>query len=162
MSCVGNSFLCYGGNCCVQQWDLLCWVLELSVVCDKGEGSRYIRWKILHSRWTVVLQLQWSALQWTLCGRYFIGNGQCPRNNAVPPVYIRPPTGTKLHDRHICWWQCHPELPYWCPSSLLLPPRAPKYTSKPASHMENQNKQVQVTISHFHIMTWSQPTNLFK
>jgi len=30
-----------------------------------------IIWKILHSRWTVVLQLEWSVLQWTLFGRYF-------------------------------------------------------------------------------------------
>jgi hypothetical protein len=37
--------VCCGGNCCVQQWDLLCWVMKLSVVCDKGEGSRY--WTVL-------------------------------------------------------------------------------------------------------------------
>ena len=30
-----------------------------------------IIWKVLHSRWTLVLQLEWSALQWTLYGRYF-------------------------------------------------------------------------------------------
>jgi len=36
-----------------------------------------IIWKILHSRWTVVLQLEWSALQWTLRGRYFTVGGQC-------------------------------------------------------------------------------------
>jgi len=35
-----------------------------------------IMWKILHSKWTVVLQLEWSALQWTLCGRYFTAGGQ--------------------------------------------------------------------------------------
>ena len=29
-------------------------------------------------------------------------SGQCPWTNAAPPVYIRPPTGTKRHDRHIC------------------------------------------------------------
>ena len=28
-----------------------------------------IIWKLLHSRWTVVLQLEWSVLQWTLYGR---------------------------------------------------------------------------------------------
>ena len=32
-------------------------------------------WKVLHSRWTVLLQFDWSVLQWTLCGRYFIRNG---------------------------------------------------------------------------------------
>jgi len=30
-----------------------------------------IIWKILHSRWTVVLQLEWSVLQWTLSARFF-------------------------------------------------------------------------------------------
>ena len=30
----------------------------------------------MHSRWTVVLQLEWSVLQWTLCGRYFKASGQ--------------------------------------------------------------------------------------
>jgi len=28
-----------------------------------------IMWKLLHSRWTVVLQVEWSVLQLTLCGR---------------------------------------------------------------------------------------------
>jgi len=36
-----------------------------------------IIWKILHSRWTVVLQLECSALQWTLYGKYFTAGGQC-------------------------------------------------------------------------------------
>ena len=72
----GNSLLCYGGNCCVQQWDLLCWVLKLSAAWDKGEGLRCVQWKILQSRWTVVLHLEWSVLQWTLSGRYFSAGGQ--------------------------------------------------------------------------------------
>jgi len=29
-------------------------------------------------------------------------SGQCPSTSVVPPVYIRPPTDTKRHDRHIC------------------------------------------------------------
>jgi len=29
-----------------------------------------IMWKVLHSRWTVVLLVEWNVLQWTLCGRY--------------------------------------------------------------------------------------------
>ena len=33
-------------------------------------------WKILHGRWTVLLKLECSALQWTLCGRYFTASGQ--------------------------------------------------------------------------------------
>ena len=68
--------MCYGGKRCVQQRDLLCWVLKLSAACDKGEGSRYVHLNIIHSRWTLVLQLEWSALQWTLSGRYFTAGGQ--------------------------------------------------------------------------------------
>jgi len=35
-----------------------------------------IIWKIFHSKWRVVLQFEWSALQWTLSGRYFRASGQ--------------------------------------------------------------------------------------
>jgi len=35
-----------------------------------------IMWKVLHSRWTVVLWLEWSVLQWTLCGGYCTVGGQ--------------------------------------------------------------------------------------
>ena len=34
-----------------------------------------IIWKILHSRWTLLLQLEWSVLQWTLSGRCFRAGG---------------------------------------------------------------------------------------
>ena len=36
-----------------------------------------IIWNILHSRWTVVLQVEWSVLEWILSGRYFTAGGQC-------------------------------------------------------------------------------------
>jgi len=38
-----------------------------------------IIWKVLHSMWALVLQFEWSALQWTLYGRYFTvcGHGYC-------------------------------------------------------------------------------------
>jgi len=35
-----------------------------------------IIWKVLHSMWTVVLWVEWSVLQWTLCGRYYTASGQ--------------------------------------------------------------------------------------
>ena len=35
-----------------------------------------IVWKLLQSRWTVVLWLEWSVLQCTLCGRYCTAGGQ--------------------------------------------------------------------------------------
>jgi len=36
-----------------------------------------IMWKILHSRWAVLLWLEWSVLMWTLCGIYCTAGGQC-------------------------------------------------------------------------------------
>jgi len=43
-----------------------------------------IMWKLLYSRWTVELWLEWSVLQWTVCGRYFTADGQwyCGLNGA--------------------------------------------------------------------------------
>jgi hypothetical protein len=35
-----------------------------------------IIWKILHSRWTVVLPVEWSVLLRILSGRYFTAGGQ--------------------------------------------------------------------------------------
>jgi len=34
-------------------------------------------WKVLHSKWTVVLWVECSVLQWTVCGRYCTDGGQC-------------------------------------------------------------------------------------
>jgi len=33
-------------------------------------------WKVLHSRWIVVLWLEWSVLPWTVCGSYCTVGGQ--------------------------------------------------------------------------------------
>jgi len=35
-----------------------------------------IMWKVLHSKWTVALKLEWIVLLWTLCGRYCTAGGQ--------------------------------------------------------------------------------------
>jgi len=35
-----------------------------------------IMWKVLHCRWRVVLQVGWSVLQGTLCGRYCTAGGE--------------------------------------------------------------------------------------
>jgi hypothetical protein len=101
MSYIGNSLLCYGGNCCVWQWDILCWVLKLSAAWDKSEGLRYVRWEIFHSRWTEVLQLEWGLLQWTLYGRYFTGRGQWGWYSTfvmVSPYYVEIERAIKLLD----------------------------------------------------------------
>jgi len=71
------------------------WYSSLNVVCysehyledtlqqvDSGIAARMecvtvnIIFKILHSRWTVVLQLEWIVLQCTLHRRYFTTGGQ--------------------------------------------------------------------------------------
>ena len=33
-------------------------------------------WRVLHSRWKVVLCVEWSVLQRTVCGRYCTAGGQ--------------------------------------------------------------------------------------
>ena len=35
-----------------------------------------IMWKILYRKWTVVLQVEWSVIQRTLCGGYCTAGGQ--------------------------------------------------------------------------------------
>ena len=34
-------------------------------------------WKVLHSRWKVVLWVEWSVLQWAVCGSFFPAGGKC-------------------------------------------------------------------------------------
>jgi len=34
------------------------------------------KWKILHSMWTVLLEIEGRVLQWTICGRYCTAGGQ--------------------------------------------------------------------------------------
>ena len=33
-------------------------------------------WKVLHSKWTVVLCVEWNVLQLIVCGRYCTAGGQ--------------------------------------------------------------------------------------
>jgi len=90
-------------ECCVLQWTVCgnyctavgLWYCGLNGVCyseqyvevtaqhlDSGivgwmdcvtENSM---WKVLHSGWTELLWVEWSALQWTVCGSYFTAGGQ--------------------------------------------------------------------------------------
>jgi len=46
---------------------ILCWIECVTVNS---------MWKVLHSRCTVVLWVEWSVLQWTVCGRYCTAGGQ--------------------------------------------------------------------------------------
>ena len=98
----------YGGSFCVQQWDLLYWVLQLSAACDRSEGSRDVHWKVLHSRWTVVLQLCWSALQWTLSGSYFTAGGQwyCSLNGVLYIEHYLEDTSQLVDSGVAAWMEC--------------------------------------------------------
>ena len=64
MCCIGKSLLCVTAGtdvCC--SVICLCRVPKLRVPCDKGEGLRYVNWKVTYRRWTGVLKLEWSVLQ---------------------------------------------------------------------------------------------------
>jgi len=65
-------------------------------------------WKILHSRWTVVLQLEWSVLQWTIYGRYFIGNGQwyCSLNGVCYSEHYMEDTAQQVDSGNAAWMEC--------------------------------------------------------
>ena len=64
-----------------------------------------IIWKIIHSRWTVVLQLEWSVLQWTLYGRYFTAGGQwyCSLNGVCYSEHYMEDTSQHV-DNYIAAW----------------------------------------------------------
>jgi len=91
-------------ECSVLQWTVCgkyCtaggqWYCGLNVVCyselyvegtaqqvDSGiVGWMYcvtvnIMWKVLHSSWTVGWWVEYSVLQWTLCGRYYTAGELC-------------------------------------------------------------------------------------
>ena len=98
----------YGGKCCVQQWDLLCWVLKLSVGCDKSEGSRYVNWKVFHSRWTVILQVEWSMLQWISCGRHYTAGGQwyCRLDGVCYCEHNLEDTAEQVDSGIAAWMEC--------------------------------------------------------
>ena len=67
-----------------------------------------IIWKILHSRWTVVLQLEWSALQWTLSGRYFTADGQwyCSLNEVCYSEHYLEDTSQQVDSGIAAWMNC--------------------------------------------------------
>jgi hypothetical protein len=63
MSCTGNSLLCVMVVTVVCRSEIYLLSVKLRAACDKGESLRYVHWKILHSRWTVILQLEWRVLK---------------------------------------------------------------------------------------------------
>ena len=67
-----------------------------------------INWKILHDRWTVVLLLEGSVLQWTLSGRYFTAGGQwyCGLNVVCYSEYYLEDTSHQVDGCIAAWMKC--------------------------------------------------------
>jgi len=67
-----------------------------------------IMWKILHSRWTVVLQVEWSVLLWTLCGRYCKAGGQyyCRLSGLCYSEHYVEDTAQQVDSGIACWMEC--------------------------------------------------------
>jgi len=68
----------------------------------------YIIWKILHNRWTVVLQLEWSVLQWTLSGSCFTNGGQCycSLNGVCYSGHYLEDTSQQVDSAIAAWMEC--------------------------------------------------------
>ena len=67
-----------------------------------------IMWKILHSRWTVVLQLQWSVLQWPLQGTHFTTSGQwyCSLNEVCYSDHYKEHISQEVDSDIAAWMVC--------------------------------------------------------
>ena len=65
-------------------------------------------WRVLHSRWTVVLQLDWTALQWTLYLRYFTAGGQwyCSLNGVCYSEQYMEDTSQQVDSGIAVWMEC--------------------------------------------------------
>ena len=58
-----------------------------------------IMWKVLQSRWTVIFQVEWSVLQRTLCGSYYLSGGQlyCRLNRVCYSEHYVEGTAQQVH-----------------------------------------------------------------
>jgi len=65
-------------------------------------------WKVLHCRWTVVLQVEWSVLQWTVCGRYCTAGGQwyCSLNGVCYSEHYVEGTAQQVDSGIAGWMEC--------------------------------------------------------
>jgi len=68
----------------------------------------HIMWKVLHSRWTVVLWVECSVIQWTLCGRCFTAGGQwyCGLNGVCYSEHYVEGTSQQVDSGIVVWMQC--------------------------------------------------------
>ena len=67
-----------------------------------------IIWKILHSRWRVLLELEWSALQWILYGRYFTAGWHryCSLNEVRYTENYVEDTSQQMDSSIAAWMKC--------------------------------------------------------
>ena len=100
--------LSYGAKCFVQRWDFVHQVMKLSDIYGKSKSSTYVQLKILHSKWTVVLQLDWSVFQWTLCARYFTACGQwyCSLNGVCFSEHYVEDNSQHVDSGIAAWMEC--------------------------------------------------------
>jgi len=78
---------------------IVCWMECVTVNC---------MWKVLHSRWTVVLWVEWCVLQWTVCGRYCTVGGQwyCVLNVVCYSEQYVEGTAQQVESGIVCWMEC--------------------------------------------------------
>jgi len=64
--------------------------------------------KVLHSVWTVVLWVEWSVLQWTVCGRYCTAGGQwyCGLNGLCYSEQYVEGTAQRVDYDILGWMEC--------------------------------------------------------
>jgi len=65
-------------------------------------------WKVLHSRWTFVLWVECSVLQWTVCGRYCTAGGQwyCVLNGVCFSEHYVEGTAQQVDSGIVGWMNC--------------------------------------------------------
>jgi len=101
--CVLNG-VCYSEECVegtAQQVDsgIVCWMDCVTLKC---------MWKLLHSRWTVVLWVAFSVLHWTVCGRYCTAVGQwyCELNGICYSEQYVEGTAQQVDSSIVDWMEC--------------------------------------------------------
>jgi len=74
-----------------------------------------IMWKVLHSRWTVVLCIECSVLQWTVCGRYCTEGGQwyCGLNVLCYSEHYVEGTAQQVDSGIVYWMECVTGTSMW-------------------------------------------------
>jgi len=78
---------------------IVCWMECVTVNC---------MWKVLHSRWTVVLWVEWIVLQWTLFGRYCTASGHwyCGLNGMCDSEHYVVVTAQQVGSVIAGWMEC--------------------------------------------------------